>query len=214
VRKSLVPEAVEAYIDQNLVHPSEAERALHEETMKLENANMCSSHEVGGVLAFLVRLIGARKILEIGVFTGYSALKMASALPEDGVLVALDINEEWPRIGKPYWEQAGVAEKIDLRIGPALETLKQLETARFDMAFIDADKAACPQYYEACLKLVRPGGLLVFDNMLREGRVVNPNPEDEDTRVIRELNEQVCKDPRVDAVLLTVGDGLLLAKVR
>ncbi|MFN7171868.1 MAG: O-methyltransferase [Fimbriimonadaceae bacterium] len=214
MRKSLVPEVVEAYIDQNLVHPTEAERALHEETMKLENSGMCSSHEVGGVLAFLVRLIGARQILEIGVFTGYTALKMASALPENGQLVALDINEEWPSIGKPHWHQAGVAEKIDLRIGPALETLKELESGRFDMAFIDADKAAYPHYYEACLKLIRPGGLLVFDNMLRDGRVADSDHADEEVQLIRALNDQICRDPRVDAVLLTVGDGLLLAQVR
>jgi caffeoyl-CoA O-methyltransferase len=156
--------------------------------------------------------------LEIGTFTGYSALSVALALPEDGQLIACDVSEEWTSIGRRYWQEAGVASRIDLRIGPALDTLakllQELGTSSFDFAFIDADKEAYDAYYEACLKLVRPNGLILLDNMIWSGQVADLNVQDEDTRTLRALNEKIRDDGRVEACLLTVGDGVMMARKR
>jgi predicted O-methyltransferase YrrM len=189
---------------------------LRAATGKMRNAGMQIAAEQGHFLAFLIQLTGARRTLEIGTFTGYSALATALALPDDGTIVACDVSEEWTAIGRQHWEEAGVAGKIDLHIAPALETLATLRTegqdGRFDFAFIDAHKPEYDGYYEACLKLVRVGGLIVFDNMLQGGKVVDPRESGEGASAIRALNAKIAVDDRVDAVLLPVGDGMTLAR--
>ncbi len=172
----------------------------------------------GALMAFLIRLTGARRALEIGVFTGCSGLAVASALPEDGKLIACDVSEEWTRIARRYWDEAGLSRKIELRLGPALETLAALlrdgAGESFDFAFIDADKENNDAYYEACLRLLRPGGLIAVDNTIWGGRVADPAVNDAETEAIRALNLKMRDDARVEAVLLTVGDGVMLARKR
>jgi predicted O-methyltransferase YrrM len=172
----------------------------------------------GTLLALLVRLTGARRALEVGTFTGYSALAVASALPEGGQLITCDVSAEWTAVARRYWEEAGVSGRIELRLGPAVETLAGLLRAggagSFDFAFIDADKPSYNAYYEACLGLVRPGGLIAIDNVLWSGAVADPAAVDPETAALRALNEKVRDDPRVDACLLTVGDGVMLARKR
>jgi predicted O-methyltransferase YrrM len=164
----------------------------------------------------LVRLIGARRALEIGVYTGYSSLAVAAALPADGKLIACDMNVEWTSIARRYWEQASLASRIELRLGPALATLDVLlregGADSFDFAFIDADKREYDAYYEACLKLVRPGGLIAIDNVLWGGSVADPKDDDPETAAIRALNRKVRDDNRVECCLLTVGDGVMLVR--
>jgi predicted O-methyltransferase YrrM len=213
MRKSLLSESIENHIHSHLVHQTEFEEGLYAESMKLENAGMCSSPEVGQVLSFFVKLTRSKRILEIGTFTGYTALKMASALPHDGQLVACDVSEEWTNIGRHFWKLAGVDQKIHLHLAPALETLQTLEPGSFDLAFIDADKPNYPHYYEAALGLVRSGGLIILDNMLWDGKVAGENEQDEDTVILRELGIKVAHDIRVTASMLTVGDGLIVATV-
>jgi caffeoyl-CoA O-methyltransferase len=168
-------------------------------------------------MALLVRLIGARRTIEIGVFTGYSALTVALALPSDGRILACDIKDEYTRIGQPYWESAGVAHKIDLRLQPALTTLDQClaagEAGRYDFAFIDADKTAYDAYYERCLELIRPGGLITIDNVLWNGKVARP-ATDADTEALQALNDKLHRDERIDLSLAPIGDGLTLARKR
>ncbi len=190
---------------------------LREETAQLPESVMQICPEQGALMANLVRLMSAKKTLEIGTFTGYSALAVALALPEDGKIVACDISEEWTAIGKKKWEQAGVAEKIELRIGAALGTLEELiqdgQEGSFDFAFIDADKANYLDYYKMCLKLVRKGGVVAIDNVLWSGSVINSEINDVDTVAIRELNEFLAKDERVSLSMVPVGDGLTLAYI-
>jgi predicted O-methyltransferase YrrM len=191
---------------------------LREETAKLPQAGMQIGPDQAAFLALLVRSIGAKRCIEIGTFTGMSALAVASALPDDGKLICCDISEEWTAIGQRYWAQAGVAARIDLRLAPALDTLRDLHkdggAERYDFAFIDADKANYGAYYEACLELLRPDGLVVLDNMLWSGKVADASVHDADTDAIRDLNAKIHADARVDAVLLTVGDGVMLARKR
>lgn len=169
-------------------------------------------------LALLVRLTGARKVLEIGTFTGYSTLCMARALPPGGRLVTCDITDKWPGVGAPFWERAGVADRIELRVGDAVETLAGLRAGggddTFDLVFVDADKTGYPHYYEEALRLVRPGGLVAVDNTLFFGRVADPECHDPDTEAVRALNERLRDDARVDISLLTVADGITLARKR
>ena len=176
------------------------------------------SPEQGAFMALLVRLLGAKRTLEVGTFTGYSALVVAEALPADGKVVACDVSEEWTSVGKPFWERAGVADKIDLRLRPAVATLDELiaggETDSFDFAFIDADKANYDAYYERCLLLLRKGGVIGVDNVLWGGRVADASANDEDTQAIRAVNEKIRADARVDATMLPIGDGLTLAMKR
>jgi caffeoyl-CoA O-methyltransferase len=168
-------------------------------------------------MALLVRLIGARRTVEIGVFTGYSALSVALALPEDGRVLACDLNEDYVRVGYPHWEAAGVRHKIDLRLAPALHTLDAELAAgaegRYDFAFIDADKTGYDAYYERCLRLLRTGGLIAIDNTLWSGAVARPS-QDADTRALQALNDKLHRDERIDLALLPVGDGLTLARKR
>lgn len=192
---------------------------LRKETAKLEERGMQMSPDQAQFMQMLVKLVGAKRALEVGTFTGYSALAVALALPEDGELVACDVSEEWTSIGKPFWARAGVAAKIDLRLGPAVDTLREMvgdpdQHASFDFAFIDADKTNYKHYYEAALKLVRPGGLITVDNVLWGGGVIDSSRRDESTLAIRELNRMIHADDRVDVSLVPIGDGVTLARKR
>jgi caffeoyl-CoA O-methyltransferase len=192
-------------------------RRLREETARHEMARCQISPEQGQFMALLVKLIGAKRTLEIGVFTGYSASWVALALPDDGQVIACDVNEEWTTIARRYWEKAGIADKIDLRLAPAVETLEKLvqtgQENSFDFAFIDADKPNHDAYYEYCLKLVRPGGLIAFDNTLAQGRVLEDKTS-EYTRAIHTLNKKLHTDAQVDISLVPIADGLTLARKR
>lgn len=185
---------------------------LRAETAAHPRAIMQITPEQGQFMQLLLRLTGARRTIEIGVFTGYSALITALALPADGQVVACDISDEWTSLGRPYWQEAGVAHKIDLRLAPALETLNTL-TGPFDFAFIDADKINYDAYYERCLQLVRPGGLILIDNTLWHGDVINPAKQDADTLAIRALNRKLQADRRIDLSLLPLGDGLTVCRI-
>ena len=191
-------------------------RALREETATLPHAGMQISPEQGALMRVLVGMLGAKKCLEVGVFTGYSSLSVALALPAAGRIVACDVNREWTAVAQRYFERAGLSQKLDLRIAPALATLQSLidggEAGSFDFAFIDADKANYTGYYESCLALVRTGGLVAVDNALWEGKVADASVSDESTRAIRELNQRALGDARVRVSLVPIGDGLLLAQ--
>ncbi|MFZ5557585.1 MAG: class I SAM-dependent methyltransferase [Pseudomonadota bacterium] len=188
---------------------------LRRETAADAFARMQVSPEQGQLMGLLVKLMGARRCLEVGVYTGYSSLCVALALPEDGRLVACDVNEEWTAVARRYWERAGVAGRIELRLAPALETLDALlaagEAGRFDFAFIDADKENYPAYFERCLQLARPGGLIAVDNTLWYGKVADPENHEPNTEAIRAFNRLVARDARVDLSLVPIGDGLTLA---
>jgi caffeoyl-CoA O-methyltransferase len=192
--------------------------ALREETSELTQRSMQISPEQGQFMALLARLIGARRCLEVGVFTGYSSLATALALPDDGRIVACDVSEEWTSVARRYWKRAGVEHKIDLRLAPATETLDALlahgEAGTFDFAFIDADKTGYLAYYERTLALLRTGGLVLIDNTLWSGRVADPEVADDDTVALRHFNEVLHRDERVDLSLLPLGDGLTLARKR
>jgi predicted O-methyltransferase YrrM len=196
-------------------HPAQAD--LRAVTRRHPHAGMQVSAEQGQFMALLVKLIGARRTIEVGVFTGYSALAVALALPQDGRLLACDINEEFTQIGQPFWQQAGVAQKIDLQIAPALATLDERLTAggagQYDFAFIDADKRSYDAYYERCLQLLRTGGLIAIDNTLWSGAVASAS-KDIDTLALQALNIKLHADERVDMSLLPIGDGLTLARKR
>jgi len=191
---------------------------LREETATLPLAVMQISPEQGQFMAFLVRLTGAVRALEVGTFTGYSALVTAMALPAQGRLVCCDVSEEWTAIGKRHWAEAGVAHKIDLRLGPATATLDAMiaqgESELYDQAFIDANKEDYDAYYERCLRLVRPGGLIAVDNVLWGGKTADPAIQDKDTAAIRALNAKIKDDPRVERCMVPIGDGLTLCRKR
>ena len=194
-----------------------AQRACRRDTAKMPNAQMQIAPEQGAVMAVLAKIIGARRYLEIGSFTGYSAMAVALALPKTGKVVCCDISDDYLKLARKYWKQAGVAGKIETRIGPAVETLDRMIGSRekpFDMAFIDADKKNYGRYYERVLKLVRKGGLLLIDNTIWSGRVADERVQDEGTRAIRALNKKIRGDTRVDMALATVGDGLMMARKR
>jgi predicted O-methyltransferase YrrM len=198
-------------------HPAQA--ALREATRTHPHAGMQIAPDQGQFLALLVKLLGARRTIEIGTFTGYSALAVALALPDEGRVLACDVSDEYTRIGLPFWQRAGVAHKIELVLAPALQTLDAHlaagEAGAFDFAFIDADKANYDAYYERCLALVRVGGLIAFDNTLWSGAVARPAKDgDADTAALQALNDKLQRDERVDHALLTVGDGLTLARKR
>ncbi|BAY65525.1 O-methyltransferase family protein [Calothrix brevissima NIES-22] len=189
---------------------------LRQETAQHPMAMMQIAPEQGQFMALLVQLIGAKKTLELGVFTGYSTLIVALALPSDGKVVACDVSEEFTAIARRYWQQAGVADKIDLHIAPALETLDNLlaagEAETFDFAFIDADKSNYDAYYERSLQLIRPGGLIAIDNVLWSGRVADAQVKDNRTRKIRTFNEKLHQDQRITLSLVPIADGLTLAR--
>jgi caffeoyl-CoA O-methyltransferase len=206
------------YLHKFSLREADILKKLRAETAKLSNYIMQISPEQGQFMALLIELMDAKKTLDIGTFTGYSALVVALALPPDGKVISCDVNVEWTTLAKHFWEIAGVANKIELKLGPALETLQSLlesgESNTFDFVFIDADKTNYSQYYEASLALIRPGGLIAIDNVLREGKVAEADEQDNTTNAIRALNKKVSHDERVSISMLPIGDGLTLARKR
>jgi predicted O-methyltransferase YrrM len=217
-KRMLVADPIEQYVESFGFRETPARQRLRAETAQLPQAGMQIGADQGALIALLIRLLGARRALEVGTFTGYSAMAVAEALPADGRLITCDISEEWTAIARRYWRQAGLDRKIELRLGDARGTLAALRResgdGSFDFAFIDADKSGYDYYYEACLHLVRPGGLILIDNVLWSGKVADPGVNDPDTVAIRELNAKIATDPRVEACLLTVGDGVMLVRRR
>ncbi|MEV0716816.1 class I SAM-dependent methyltransferase [Asanoa sp. NPDC050611] len=209
-----------AISDYLLAHSSPADDLLHElaaETIRVfpGAAAMQISHDEGELLTMLVQLVGATRAVEVGVFTGYSSICIARGLAPGGSLLACDVSEEWTSVARRYWDRAGVADRIELRIAPALETLRALPAEEnVDFAFIDADKPGYPAYYEELVTRVRPGGLIVLDNVLRGGRVVDPAANGEGDVAIREINDRVVADPRVTVAMLPVRDGVTLIRKR
>ena len=203
------------YLRSVSVREADVLQQLRQETARHPRAIMQIAPEQGQFMALLVQLIGAKKVLEVGVFTGYSSLVVALALPPEGKMVACDVSEEYTAIARRYWQQAGVEDKIDLHIAPALETLEKLltqgEADTFDFAFIDADKSNYDNYYEMALKLVRPGGLIAIDNVLWRGDVADEEVQDNRTNKIRALNQKIHKDERINLSLVPIADGLTLA---
>ena len=209
-------EELHAYLMRVGVREPPVLAELRADTADHPQAQMQIAPEEGALLAMLVRLVGAERILEIGTFTGYSSTAMALALPPGGRITCCDISAEFTARARQAWADAAVEDRVELRIGPAVETLAALEAegASFDMAFIDADKPGYPAYYEACLRLVRPGGLICIDNVLWSGRVADVTDTDASTETIRAVNAAIADDPRVDVVMLPVADGVTLARVR
>ena len=215
-RSISLSDTVVQYLQDHSITDSDILRDLREETALLAYGRMQISPEQGQLMSLLVELTGARKAIEIGTFTGYSTLLVAQALPSDGILIACDISKEWTDIGKKYWKRAKIANKIDLRIGPAQDTLASLKDQRntFDFGFIDADKVNYMSYYESILGLLRPGGLLLIDNVLWGGSVADPEDQEESTIAIRALNTFVHQDTRVSMCMIPIGDGLTLVRKR
>ena len=215
-RNTYIEESIYTYLLENSLRELPVLKKLREETQKMPLGRMQISPDQGQLMSMLVQLIVPNKIIEVGTFTGYSSLVMALALPENGKIVACDISEKYTLKAQRFWKDAGVADKIELRLGRAIESLDLMLneglSETFDMAFIDADKENYKIYYEKCLKLIRPGGLILIDNVLWYGRPADPNASDADTVAIRELNKFVYKDSRVDISLLSVGDGLTQAR--
>ncbi len=207
----------EYLLDVSLREP-EVLRRLRTETALMPGANMQIAPEQGQFMQMLVSVSGARRIIEVGVYTGYSSLAMALAMPRDGHLLACDVNDESTGVARRYWAKAGVAGRISLRIAPAVETLQARldagEAGQWDLAFIDADKESYAEYYALCLDLVRPGGLILFDNVLWGGAVADPERDDADTRALRALNRQLHADERIDLSMVPIGDGLTIARKR
>jgi len=204
------------YMHQYGVQEPELLKALREETFKtFEAAPMQICPEQGQFFRFLLKLMSARKCLEIGTFTGYSACCIALALPEDGHLTCCDLSKDWTRLAKQYWEKMNLLHKITLHLAPALQTLKQLiengESNTYDFAFIDADKPNYTNYFEYCMKLIRAGGVIAIDNVFWDGNVVNPQDQNDNTNAIRALNKSIAQDQHVEICMLPIGDGLTLA---
>jgi caffeoyl-CoA O-methyltransferase len=213
-----VTDAIRDYLLAVTVREPPLLARLREETQRLPSGGMQISPEQGRFMAFLTELIGARRYLEVGVFTGYSSLSVALAMPPDGRIVACDRSDEWTQVARRYWREAGVEEKIELRLGFALETLDEVlekgGRGTFDFVFIDADKESALEYYERGIELLRKGGLFAFDNALWAGRVADPKNNEPSTLGVRALNQRASNDPRVSATLVPIGDGLLLATKR
>ncbi|MEZ4375228.1 MAG: class I SAM-dependent methyltransferase [Polyangiaceae bacterium] len=213
-----LPDNVYSYLLEHSLREPEVLAALRQETAEHPAARMQISPEQGQFMRLLVELMGVRRAIEVGVFTGYSSLSVALAMPEDGKLLACDVNAEFTAIARKYWERAGVSHKCELVLAPASETLQARidsgESGSYDIAFIDADKGGYQTYYEHCLELLRPGGLILVDNVLWSGAVADPSDQDPDTLTIRKLNERIHQDERVSVSMLPVGDGLYLARKR
>jgi caffeoyl-CoA O-methyltransferase len=217
-RNEMMPDHVYDYLLSVSLRDSDVLKRLRDETAALPNGRMQVPPEQGQFLALLVQLLQARRTLEVGVFTGYSTLSVALALPDAGRVVACDVSEEFTNVGRRYWKEAGIDHKIELRLGPGVETLDRLllegQAGMFDFAFIDADKTNYYAYYERALVLVRPGGLIAIDNVLWHGRAADPTNHDEDTDAIRALNARLKNDERISLSLVPIGDGVTLALKR
>ena len=217
-KKQFFPEDIRQYLLSASLREPPVLRRLREETDRSERAGWEVSPEQGQFLALLVQTMAARRIIEVGVFAGYSALWLALALPEDGRVIACEISEQYTPIARRYWKEAGVEDKIGLRIGPALDTLRSLlsegQRGRFDFAFIDADKTNNDAYYECALDLLRPGGMIAVDNVLWSGRVLDAQSTEPDTLAVRAFNQKLLSDPRVSVSMVPIGDGLTLALKR
>jgi len=209
-----IPPELHDYLVEHGSPPDEAQRALIEETAALGGISIMQvAPEQGAFLTMLVQVTGAKQLVEVGTFTGYSALCMARGLPEKGHLLCCDVSDEWTAIARRHWEAAGVADKIELKIGPALETLRALPPEpHLDLAFIDADKESYVDYYEELLARLVPGGLILLDNVFWMGNVINEDADDANTQAIRRCNQHIRDDARVDAVMLPISDGLTLAR--
>jgi caffeoyl-CoA O-methyltransferase len=213
----LIAPALETYLLTHSTAPDQLLRDLAAETRERtgDAAGMQIAHDEGALLTMLVRLTGVRTAVEVGVFTGYSSICIARGMQDGGRLLACDVSEEWTAIARRYWHRAGVSDRIELRLAPALDTLRGLPVdASIDFAFIDADKPAYPRYYDELVTRLRPGGLLVLDNRFQGGRVLDPEHRSDSTLAIRELNDRIVADERVDAVLLAVRDGVMVARRR
>ena len=206
------------YLLDNSLRDDPLLRQLREQTAQDPLARMQIAPEQGQFMALLVKLTGARRVIEVGTFTGYSSLCMARALPEDGYLLCCDVDDYWTGIARQYWRKAGIEDRIDLKLAPAVDTLQQLldqgQQGSFDLTFIDADKENYDRYYEQSLELIKPNGLIIFDNMLWSGRVADPDHNDIDTMSLRELNRKLHQDERVDISLIPMADGITLARKR
>ena len=213
-----LPPDLQAYLVEHGVREPDILKRLREETALLPQHDMQIAPEQGAFMAMLVSLIGARRCIELGTFTGYSSLAVALALPADGRIVCCDVSEEWTSVARRYWSEAGVAERVELRLGPALETLDELiaggASGTFDFAFIDASKREYPDYHERILRLLRQGGLALYDNVLWEGGVIDESMADEDTVGVRRLNDRLIGDERVSISMIPVADGLTLVQKR
>lgn len=211
-------DALQAYLLRETVSEPPLLAKLRAETARLPEGEMQISPEQGQFMRLLVELTGARLALELGTFTGYSSICVASALPPEGRLICCDLSNEWTSVARRYWAAAGLAERIELRLGPALASLDALlsdpRCGKFDFMFIDADKLLNLEYYERGLKLLRPGGLIAIDNALRRGKVADPSIDEPQTIAVRETNQRICHDPRVTASLVPISDGVLLARKR
>lgn len=211
----LSPELTQ-YIRSVSLREADILRRLREETASIPEARMQIAPEQGQFLALLLKLIEARRTIEVGVFTGYSSLWTALTLPEDGYILACDVSREWTDIARRYWQEAGVAQKIDLRLAPATQTLQvllqQRQAGTFDFVFIDADKENYDLYYEYCLRLIRPGGLIVFDNMLYRGRLADENEDSPAINALRTMNKKLHTDDRVDISMLPMADGITIVR--
>ena len=215
--KSFIVPELQTYIESVTLNENDILSGLREETSGMPEAMYQISPDQGQFMAFLAKAVGAKRYLEIGVFTGYSTLVMAQAMGPDCHMVACDISEEYTSVGKKYWREAGYDGNIDLRIAPALQTLDELideGVEKFDIAFIDPDKPNMPNYFERCLKLVRKGGLILSDNVLWSGKIIDENDQEESTVVLRKYNQDLFKDDRVDVVILPIGDGISMARVK
>ncbi len=216
-----IDESLDAYLLSQTVEEPALLAELREQTLKVTpNPEMQIGPHQGRLLVWLARLIGAKRVLEIGTFTGYSSLCFAEAVPDapDGAVVCCDISEEFTAIARTFWDKAGVADKITLHLGPASDSLAAMIdeglAGSFDLAFIDADKLGYDAYFEACLQLIRPGGVILLDNMLWSGQIVDASSDDPDTQALRALNEKLFADPRVEAFMFTVGDGIVALRVK
>jgi predicted O-methyltransferase YrrM len=217
-RRLVVTDDIHRYLVDHSVREHAALARLRAATADMPDAQMQIGPEQGQFMALLARLMNAKRCIEIGVFTGYSSLAVALALPDDGRIIACDVSDEWTAIARRFWREAGVEHKIELKLQPATKTLQELlgrgEAGRFDFAFIDADKPAYDSYYEQLLQLLRPGGLIAIDNTLWSGRVADTTSRDANTTALRALNDKLHRDERVDLSLLPIGDGLTLARKR
>lgn len=214
--KSLLPDAVADYAFRTWNRESDLLRRLRERTASMPQAGMQISAEQGQLMGLLVSALGVTRYLELGTFTGYSSIAVMSALPDTATAVCCDVSEEFTSVAREYWKEAGLDSRIELRLAPGTDSLEALvkEGAQFDFAFIDADKPNYPAYYEYCLRLVRPGGMIAIDNVLWNGQVADESDQDESTVILRELNDKLRQDPRIDLALVPIADGLTLARVR